>query len=338
MTDADVERGIELVRLRQVTAHGIEARFDLRPGERELVTPGETVVRGAPLVERMRDLRTEVIPGAGAGAGAEPGAWWSGSLGGRRRGKRAGQGALLFRSGGRWRIAAGDPAEPLEAPFAGIVRDVQPGVALTLASTLVRGLLGVDVIGGPSSGRLEILTARDGHVRTSEIDVAGAGAILVVGSHVDAESLTRARAVGVRGIVVAGLGVKERRELMASEQRALAGAHGAPPFAILVLEGALSRPIATPIMAALEALEGRTVAVIPEPACLVFDEPDVELPVLSAGVVRVTAGPLAGLEGRWAGLAGPHRFTGSVILESGWVRFGGRAPVAVPLGDLERFA
>ena len=48
--------------------------------------------------------------------------------------------------------------------------------------------------------------------------------------------------------------------------------------------------------------------------------------------------PLAGLEGTWVGLAGPYRFAGGVILEAGWVRLGSREPVAVPLGDLERFA
>lgn len=336
MTGPAERDGLALVRLRRVTAPSVQAWLTLRPGERALAAPGESVIRGAPLAERMRDLRTEVVSGP-AGEGAVPGGWWIGHAGRRGAGHRAEEGELLFRSGGRWRIAAGDPAEPLEAPVAGIVRDVRPGAGLTLASS-ARGLLGADVIGGPSGGRLQILATGDGHARTSEIDVGGAGAVLVVGSHIDAETLTRARAVGVRGIVVNGLGVKERREVLASEQRARAGVHGLPPFAILVLEGAMARPIATPIMAMLEAIEGRMVALLPEPACLAFDDADLELPDPPAGLVRITAGPLAGIEGQWAGLAGQHRFAGGVMLEAGWVRFGGRAPVAVPLGDLERFA
>jgi len=327
--------GYELIRPRRVVAGPLEARFRLRPGERPLVGPGEAVVRGAPLAERIRDPRTAVVASAG-GASAKPGSWWTAAPGRRSRGDGAEQGELLFRSGGRWRIAAGDPAQPLEAPFGGIVRDVQPGTGLTLR-TPARGLLGLDVLAGPSTGHLHVLAGRDGHVRASQIDVGAAGAILVVGSHVDAEAITRARAVGVRGIVVAGLGVKERREVVASEQRSQAGAHGLPPFAILVLEGAIGRPIASPFMAVLEVLEGRMVAIIDEPACLAIEDPDLELPRPAPLLVRVTAGPLAGFEGSWAGLAGRHRFAGNVLLEAGLVRFGGRAPVAVPLGDLERF-
>lgn len=328
--------GFELVRLRTLLVSPIEAWFPLRPGDRPLVAPGEAVVRGAPLAERLRDARTDVVAGP-AGSGAEPGTWWVATPGRRRGSDRTERGELLFRSSGRWRIGAGDPAEALEAPFAGIVGEVRPGEGLTLR-TPARGLLGADALGGPSTGRLQVLTPRDGHVRASEIDVGGAGAILVAGSHIDAEAITRARAVGVRGIVVSGLGVKERREVLASEQRARAGAHGLPPFAVLVLEGAIGRPIASSIMAVIEALEGRTVAIVEEPACLVIEDPEVELPEPDADLVRVTAGPLAGVEGTWAGLAGPHRFSGGVTLEAGLVRFGDRAPVAVPLGDLERFA
>jgi hypothetical protein len=90
-------------------------------------------------------------------------------------------------------------------------------------------------------------------------------------------------------------------------------------------------------MEILEALEGRTVAIIDEPPAVVIDDPEVEFPEPAPGLVRVVAGPLAGSEGEWVGLAGPHRYAGGVILEAGWVRLRGRAPVAVPLSDLERY-
>jgi hypothetical protein len=333
MTATAIAPGLELVRLRPILAGPILAWFPLRPGERALVTPGEAVVRGAPLAERVREPRTEVVD---APSTAEPGSWWVAPPGRRRRGG-ADQGELLFRSGGRWRLGTGEHAEPLEAPFAGIVRDVTSGSGLTLQSP-ARALVGADVLAGSSAGRLRRIAARDGHVRASEIDVGAAGTILVVGSHVDAEAITRARALGVRGIVVAGLGVKERQEVMASERRGRAGIHGLPPFGVLVLDGAVGRPIATPVLAVLDALEGRTVAIVDEPACLVIDDPDVDLPEAAPGIVRVTGGPLAGAEGMWAGLAGSCRFAGGVHLEAGLVRLGGRAPVAIPLGDLERFA
>ncbi len=324
---------LALVHVRPLIAAPIVATFRLSPGERALVAPGEVVVRGAPLAERLRDPRTDVVEGPAA---AEPGAWYVAPPG-RRRALEPDRGEFLFRSGGRWRIGAGDQAEPLEAPFGGIVREVSPGSCLTV-ETPARALLGADVLAGPSSGLLHRIAARDGQVRASEIDVGAAGMILVAGSSIDAEAITKARALGVRGIIVGGLGVKERREVMASERRGRASVHGLPPFAVLVLDGAIGRPIGSPIMEILDALEGRMVAIVADPACLVIDDPDVELPTPPPELVRVTAGPLAGSEGTWEGLAGPHRFTGGVVLEAGNVRLGGRSIVAIPLGDLERFA
>lgn len=327
--------GLDLVRSRTLILESVDAWFSLQPGDRPVPALGETVVRGSALAERLRDGRTEVTGGP-AGSDGTPGAWWSGAAGRGRGATRTVEGELLFRSGGQWRLAGGDPAAPLEAPFDGLVSEIRPGAGIRLRTSL-SGLAGSDVLGETSSGRIQVLATRDGHLRPSEIDVGSAGAILIAGSSADAESITRARAVGVRGIIVAALGVKERREVMASERRARAGVHGLPPFAILVLEGAISRPIASPIMAVLAALEGRTAAIIPEPASLVFDPAGIELPDVVPDLVRVTAGPLAGSEGTWGGSAGSFRFAGGVTLEAGWVRFGTREPIAVPLGDLERF-
>ena len=328
--------GLELVRARPILVGPVEATFPLRPGDRPLVALGEAVVRGAPLADRVRDPRTEVVTGRIEPGAAEPGAYWAPPPGRRRAAVETARGELLFRSGGRWRIGTGEHHELLEAPFPGIVREVRPGIGIRLHSP-AKGILGREVLGRPTSGRLEVLAPRDREVRASEIDVGGAGAILVVGAHIDAEAITRARAVGVRGIVVAALGVKERRDVLASEKRGQAAVHGLPPFAIFVLDGAVRRPIASPVMAVLEHLAGRAVAIVANPPCLVIDDPDAELPPPEPDIVRVVAGPLVGAEGRWVGLAGPSRFAGGVVLEAGLVRFAGRPPVAVPLGDLERF-
>jgi hypothetical protein len=326
---------LALVRERPLFVAPLEAWFGLRPGDRTLVAPGESVVRGAQLAERFRDRRTDVVEGP-AGDGAEPGSWWTGSPSRRDRSGEPPSGELLFRAGGRWRVASGEPADALEAPFAGIVREVRPGAGIAVGG-LGRGLIGTDVLGGPVTGRLQIAAPRDGHLRASAIDVGAAGAILVVGARIDAEAITRARAVGVRGMVVAGLGVKERREVLASERRSQAGTHGLPPFAVLVLDGAIGRPIATPVMAVLEALQGSTVAIVDMPPCLALDDGAIAVPAPAPDLVRVVAGPLAGAEGRWTGLAGPHRFAGGVILEACWVELDGGARIAIPLGDLERY-
>ena len=87
-------------------------------------------------------------------------------------------------------------------------------------------------------------SATDGELRSGGLDVGSAGTILVVGSRVDAETLTRARAMGVCGIIVAGLASKERRDFLASEARQRAALHRLPPFAVLVLDGATRRPLA----------------------------------------------------------------------------------------------
>lgn len=335
-TVAPVSADLALVRARSILVGPVEATLTLRPGDRPLVALGEAVVRGTPLAERVRDPRTEVVAGPAGREGGEPGSFWTRPPGRRNAAAGTGRGELLFRSGGRWRIASGEHHEPLEAPFAGIVVDVRPGIGIRLRSP-ARGILGREVLAGPASGRLEVVAPRDGEVRASEIDVGGAGAILVTGGHIDAEAITRARAVGVRGIVVAALGVKERRDVLASERRSQAASHSLPPFAILVLDGAVRRPLASPVMAMLQHLAGRTVAIVGDPPSLVFDGPDLDLPTPELDLVRVVSGPLGGAEGRWAGLAGPHRFPSGVVLEAGFVRFAGRSPVAVPLGDLERF-
>ena len=144
--------------------------------------------------------------------------------------------------------------------------------------------------------------------------------------------------MGLRGIIVAGLAGKERRDFLASEARQRASLHRLPTFAVLVLDGAVRRPIASPVAAVLAALAGREVAIVMDPPALVFDEPTSSSPPPPPDLVRVRAGERAGREGRWAGLAGLRRFAGGTFLEAGWVRFDGGPPVAVPLADLERFA
>lgn len=142
--------------------------------------------------------------------------------------------------------------------------------------------------------------------------------------------------MGVRGVIVAGLPSKDQRDYLASEARQRAALHRLPPFAVFVLDGALRRPIAGPVMRLFEALAGRDVAIVSDPPALVFDEPDLEVLLPPADFVRVRSGPDAGREGRWLGAIGPRRFAGGVHLEAAQVMFT-EGPAIVPLGDLERF-
>jgi len=331
--------GLDLVAKRTLLTSPVDAFFRLHPGDRPLVTAGEAVGRGQPILEHHRDPRTIVVAGViGEDGGAVPGDRWSGTPGHRaREGEVQPGGELLFRSGNRWRVAGGDRPDTLEVPFAGVVHDVQPGTGVTIRSS-ASAVIGRHVLAGPTWGRLHVATGPDGELRAQHVDVGAAGAIVVAGARTDAEALTRARAVGIRGVIVAALGIKEQRDFLASERRGRAAVHGLPPFGILVLDGAGRRPIASALMALFEAAEGGMAAIVGDPPALVIDDAGVSLPSPAPDLVRVRSGPLAGAEGTWAGLAGPRRFPAGVTLESAFVRFGGRPPVAIPIGDLERFA
>jgi hypothetical protein len=333
--------GLELVTLHRVVIQAPLTRFQLRPGDRPLVGGGETVTVGTPLAELLHDRRLIDVPASVVGDGARTGAHWDGhprrGVLGRRRGRDIISGELLFEVGGRWRLAVGEPGLMLEAPASGIVRDIRPGVgiALQVAGSAIDG---VRAIGAPARGRLEVAGGGDGDVRATGLDVGRAGAILVIGGRVDAETLTRARAMGIRGIVVGSLTAKDLRDYAASEARQRASLHRLPPFAVLVLDGAIRRGVASPVRAALAALAGHDVAIAADPPQLLFDPGSVRLPPVAPDLVRVRQGAWGGREGRWVGPAGLRQFRGRVRLESGFVRFDDGPPVALPLADLERFA
>jgi len=338
--DAEVadRAGLELLARRSLVVSPIDMLFPLQPGDLPLVKEGEAVGRAQPIVEQIREPRTIVVNGAGTPEepGA-PGERWSAPGARPREGEAAVDGELLFRSSGRWRVATGSRAESLEAPSAGVVHEVRAGSGITIRS-VANAIPGRLVLAGPTWGRLHVATGADGELRAQHVDVGAAGSIIVAGADLGNLDESRARAVGIRGVIVAALGIKEQRDFLASERRGRAAVHGLPPFAVLVLDGAARRPIASPLMAMFEAMEGGMVAIVPNPPALVVDDPSIAIPVPPPDLVRVRSGPLAGAEGTWAGLAGPRRFPAGVTLEAAFVRFGGRPPVAIPIGDLERFA
>jgi len=321
---------VRLVSSRPLVAEPVDVVFRLTPGDRPLVAAGDSVVVGAPIAERLRDPGLEEVH-VPATAEPQPGGRWSGSVDGG--GGRLHGGELLFTWRNRWRIAGGTLTDPLETPFAGIVRDVRPGSSITVRAA-GRGLRGIVALGGPTRGRLQ--GSPDSELRAGGLDVNSAGAILVVGSRVDAETLTRARAMGVRGVVVTGLSSKERRDYLASEARQRSALHRLPPFAVLVLDGAVRRPVSGAVQALLGALTGHEVALVTNPPMLIFDLPSLTVPAPPADLVRVRGGALGGREGRFMEAVGPRRFAGGAHLEAALVQFPDGTTAVVPLGDLER--
>ncbi|HET7029262.1 MAG TPA: hypothetical protein VFI34_02030 [Candidatus Limnocylindrales bacterium] len=348
---SDLAPGLDLVGQRPLLGDAPEILFRLAPGDRPLVAPGDAIVAGTTIAERLRDASVVDLGPAAAAETARAGDRWvtadrpAARVIGRpaarlRSGGDPTSGELLFEHDGRWSVATGEHPEPVDCPVSGVVRDVRSGVGIRVHAQ-GRALFGVDALGDPSSGRLSLGADRGDHrhgrLRPTSLDVGLAGTILVIGARVDAEALTRARAMGVRGVIVSGLAGKERRDFMASESRQRAALHRLPPFGVLVLDGAVRRPIAGPVSAVLDALAGTTVAITIDPPALVFDEPELDLAPLPDGHVRVRAGEHAGAEGRWAGPAGVRRFAGGTDLEAGWVVLDGDAPIPIPIADLERY-
>jgi len=336
-------RGLDLVARRPLVGGPIEVGFRLAPGDRALVAPGDAIVAGAAIAERVRDPRLVSVPASAADEDAAPGDRWSAATRGHGRPRRSGAvetGELVYDHGGQWRVATGEHVEAVDCPVTGVVRDIRPGIGIRVRAQ-GRAMPGVEALGDPTVGRLSLGSDRGdiryGRLRSTSLDVGLAGTILVIGSRVDAEALTRARAMGVRGVIVSGLAGKDRRDFLASETRQRAALHRLPPFAVLILDGVIRRPIAGPIAAILEALSGMTVAISVDPPALVFDVPSIEVTMPPPDHVRVRSGEHAGEEGRWAGLAGIRRFPGGTFLEAGWVAFGDDAPRPVPIADLERF-
>jgi hypothetical protein len=291
------------------------------------------------LLEHVRDRRITEIAAPVPADGDRPaaGTRWAPPPGRHRR-DHADEGELLTAVPGRrdrWRLVTGTHRDPVESPLGGTVVEVTPGgeIRVRAAGPAIRGVFAA---GSAARGRLELATDPFGELRPGGIDVGRAGSILVVGSRIDAEALTRARAMGVRGIVVATLPGKELRDFQASERRQRASLHPVAPFGVLALDGTVRRPIAGPIAAVLERMAGTEVALLVDPPALVFEADPGDLPLPPADWVRIRSGVNAGLEGRLLQPLGPRRFAANVVLEAARVAVEGEPPVDVPLGDLER--
>jgi hypothetical protein len=331
---------LDEIPVRRIVEAGLEMRVPLPPGDRPLVDPGAAILPGDLLLEHLRDRHIDEVDLRTADSDRPlAGSRWS-PVPGRRHRERSADGELLAPIAGkatRWRLVTGEHRVGVAAVIAGSVIEVRPGaeIRLQVDGMALRGVLGA---GASARGRLELATDPFGDLRPGGIDVGRAGSILVVGSRIDAEALTRARAMGVHGIVVASLPGKELRDFQASERRQRAALHQPQPFGVLVLDGAIRRPIATHVAALLERLAGREVALLVDPPALVFAAEPSELPVVPADWVRVRSGPNVGAEGRLLGLAGLRRFAAGVHLEAATVAFDGEPPVDIPIGDLERLA
>ncbi|MDQ3491846.1 MAG: hypothetical protein M3452_01115 [Chloroflexota bacterium] len=318
--------------------------FSLGAADRPSVAAGDVVKVGDVLFERTRDVHLarssgvtggELLPGAPVDPGSHVA-----SATARRRVRSGDRATVLFRDAeGSLRLAVGRASDQEQSVVGGLVEVVDGrGIAIRAEGDGLPGAIGWGrSVRGPL---LLAVSTSDGDLRASAIDVAAAGSIVVAGARVDIEAITRARALGVRGIVCGGLMGKELRQLEASEARQRASLHPPPPFAVLVLDGYGRRPIPGPAWDALSAAAGREVSLLTDPPLVLLGAGVIRRP--AAELVRVTAGAHLGREGRLLDLRGLHRGAGGVYLPAGLVSLDGRTPgdpverQSIALADLER--
>jgi hypothetical protein len=323
---------LALIPVRRLVVEQPCVRTPLLPGDRVVAVAGSEVAAGDLLAERIRDARLAEVEVDARLEDATPGSWL-GAAPGRRGTTPAGE--LLFTHSGRHRIATGPHPDRLVSPGIAAVTEVTPGVEIALAFTGV-GIPGAALLGEPGHGRLVVLRGNgDGRVA---LDVAHAGAIIVLPGRADAETLTRARAMGIAGAIVPALAERDRRDVAASEARQRAGLHRLAPFPVLVLDGYVRRGLGGPIRDLLVALEGTDVGLAASPPFVVAARAARELPLPPPDRVRVRGGAQAGEEGRFLGLVGPRRFAAGIVLEAARVALDDGRTLVVSLGDLERFA
>ncbi len=333
--DVPSSNGLELVPIRRLVSARPRVRLELRPGDRTLVVAGAHVRVGDLLAERVRDPRLVEVPGARApNPVLTPGTWVSAEAGRTVRGVVA-TGEVLYEHGGTRRLAAGTRPDLLYAPATGRVAAIEPGAGIVLELEGV-AITAREMLGDPHHGRLVVLP-EDADPRLA-LDVGLAGAIVVLPGRADAEVLARARAMGIHGAVIGSLSDRDRRDLAASEARQRAGLHRLAPFAVLVLDGFLRRPFSTSVRTALEALSGYDVGIVGRPPLLVAPAVPGGLPRPAPDRVRVRGGIESGNEGTWVGLAGPRRVRAGLSVECGIVVLDDGRTVALPIGEIERFA
>jgi hypothetical protein len=327
-------------------------RLRLRIADRALVSAGTRVDIGEPVIERSRDSTTLEVRSQPALARLRAGdivdaglfEHESGSRSGPRPGDRA---RVLFHGpNGRVRLAIGRHPSIVTSPVSGVVETLGAGILEIRADGV--GLPGAAGWGQPVHGPLFFgVNTPDAELRASSINVGAAGTIVVAGARLDIEALTRARAIGVAGILCGGVVGRELRQLDESDRRQRAALHAAQPFAVLALDGYGRRPVPGPTWDLLRvaAADGRIVGLIPETRWAVVSGDAGPLAAAAArepAAVRIAAGDGLGREGVLVGLAGPVRRPGGLYQQSGYVddpsaSDGQPRRRIVPLADLERF-
>jgi hypothetical protein len=324
-------------------------RMPLHLADRPLVTTGQRVEPGQPVIEHFRNQEAVDIPTSAALIGLRPGdvldnvpVPQTGRLGRKSTGGTYRTRVVEHGRDGVTRLVAGSGAIVVAAPATGIVESVTPShIDLRAEGLAVDARVGW---GRPSSGRIFIaVDGPDAEIPASRIDVAASGAILVVGARIDMEAMSRARAIGAAAVISGGVASRHLRQLESSEARQQAALHAAAPFGLLALGGYGRVPIPEHLWALLTAAEGRQAGIHAASRTLIIDgdpAPLLEAASRPPGTVRTVSGSHRDHEGRLVGLSGPRRWAGGAYVPGGFVELTGAdgrpERHCVPLTTLER--
>ena len=229
-------------------------------------------------------------------------------------------------------------AQPILGHVRGDVESVtRDAIEVRVAGALVAGVGGS---GAAVHGALLMgVTDPAEELRAGAIDVGATGRIIVGGSRASAETLTRARAMGVAGIVLGGALDKELRDFEATQlrRREMGGVDGA--FGVIVVEGYGKVGMDAALFGWFRTHAGRMASIFGDAARLyVYDaEPPPSRRVLPRPGNRVVAHrrPYAGAAGELQEILGGLQVTPAPIpARSGIVRFDDGRTAVVPLANL----
>jgi len=156
-----------------------------------------------------------------------------------------------------------DPPRPVElfAYLDGMVTEVLPGQGVRVETTcaFVQGIFG---IGGETWGPLVLgVASPEEDMTAAHFTSAHAGKIVVGGAFVGAEALARAKAVGVKGIVVGGMHDQDLRALLGYDLGVAITGTETVGFTLVLTEGFGRIPMAHRTFELLRKLDGRKASI-----------------------------------------------------------------------------
>ncbi|TLY31867.1 MAG: hypothetical protein E6K57_07175 [Nitrospirae bacterium] len=219
-----------------------------------------------------------------------------------------------------------EPPRPVElfAYLDGTVAEVLPGQGVQVETTcaFIQGIFG---IGGETWGTLVMgVASPEEDVTAAHFTAAHAGKIVVGGAFVGAEALARARAVGVKGVVVGGMHDQDLRALLGYDLGVAITGTETVGFTLVLTEGFGRIPMARRTFELLRKLDGRKASIsgatqiragVIRPEIIVPLAPDEQIQGIEAGQwgearggikvgdpVRVIRAPFFGRIGQVVGL------------------------------------